>query len=618
MLRINRSYLFAIPALLLATAACPSPSPAQQISVWLTTDNQKTKLKQQSSISFAAVSSGTTPKIFVDETEVYQSIEGFGASFTDSAAYLLNEKIPPSQINSVMASLFEHSSGIGVSFLRNPMGASDITRTDYSYDDLPSRQTDPNLTNFSISHDLIDIVPLIKMAKQINPQLKIMATPWSAPGWMKTSGSMTGGFLLSSDYTPFANYFVKYLQAYAAQGISVDYISLQNEPLFLPGDYPGTCLPATVTDTTCGTSPTDETTAIQSVLGALSAAGLSTKILIYDHNWDRPDYPQTVLSNSQILGSSQIAGIAWHGYAGTPGAMTGLHDAHPTLGNYQTEHSGGTWVSDQVKADFEEIIQVMRNWGKSYVKWSLALDQNRGPHLGGCGTCSPLVTVSESSGAVSYAIDYYTLGQFSKFVLPGAVRVYSSNAAGFVSVAFKNPDGSKVLVAYNENRSPGSFQAVWGNQSFTYSLPGLSGATFVWSGSQAGNYSAAATAQIQASSYNDESGLETESSTDNGGGYDLAFADNGDWAHYKTVNFGSGVSAVSVRTASAGKGGTLEFHLDTLTGPLVGTATLPVTGGWQTWTTVSAPISPASGVHDLYILFRGTTSIANLNWFKFQ
>jgi glucosylceramidase len=198
------------------------------------------------------------------------------------------------------------------------------------------------------------------------------------------------------------------------------------------------------------------------------------------------------------------------------------------------------------------------------------------------------------------------------------VRVYSSNAAGFVSVAFKNPDGSKVLVAYNENRSPGSFQAVWGNQSFTYSLPGLSGATFVWSGSQAGNYSAAATAQIQASSYNDESGLETESSTDNGGGYDLAFADNGDWAHYKTVNFGSGVSAVSVRTASAGKGGTLEFHLDTLTGPLVGTATLPVTGGWQTWTTVSAPISPASGVHDLYILFRGTTSIANLNWFKFQ
>ena len=618
MLRTNRSYLFAIPALLLATAACPSPSPAQQISVWLTTDNQKTKLKQQSSISFAAGSSGPAPKIFVDETETYQSIEGFGASFTDSAAYLLNEKVPPSQLNAVMTNLFSHTNGIGVSFVRNPMGASDITRFDYSYDDMPAGQTDPNLTNFSISHDLVDIVPLVKQAKQINPQLKIMANPWSPPGWMKTSDSMVGGFLLSSDYAPFANYFVKYIQAYAAQGISIDYISMQNEPLFLPSNYPGMCLPATVTDTTCGTSPTDETTAIQNELAALSAAGLSTKILIYDHNWDRPDYPQTVLSNSQIAGSNQIAGIAWHGYGGTPGAMSTLHITYPSLGNYETEHSGGTWVSDQVKADFEEITQVMRNWGKSYVKWSLALDQNHGPNTGGCSTCNPLVTVSESSGAVTYDIDYYTLGQYSKFVLPGAVRVYSSNAPGFVSVAFKNPDGSKVLVAYNEGRSPTSFQAVWGAQSFSYSLPGLSGATFTWSGTQSGGYSVSATSQIQASSYNDESGVETEGTSDSGGGYDVGFINNGGFVHFKSVNFGTGVSSVNVRTASAGNGGTAEFHLDSLTGALVGTATLPVTGGWQTWTTVSAPISGASGLHDLYVVFKGGTSISNVNWFKFQ
>jgi len=617
MLKINRVCLLVVAAFFLATA-WPDLSLAQNVSIWLTTDNQKTRLKQQSSISFSAGSSGSTPTVFVDETEGYQSIEGFGASFTDSAAYLLNEKVPASQLNSVMTSLFDHTNGIGVSFIRNPMGASDLTRYDYSYDDMPAGQTDPNLTNFSIAHDLVDIVPLVKLAKQINPQLKIMANPWSPPGWMKTSDSMIGGFLLSSDYTPFSNYFVKYIQAYAAQGISIDYISMQNEPLFLPSNYPGMCMPAAVTDATCGTSPTDETTAIQNELSSLASAGLTTKILIYDHNWDRPDYPKTVLSNSQISGSSQIAGIAWHGYGGTPGAMSALHEAYPALGNYETEHSGGTWVSDQVKADFEEITQVMRNWGKSYVKWSLALDQNHGPNTGGCSTCNPLVTVSESSGAVSYDIDYYTLGHYSKFVLPGAVRVYSSNAPGFVSVAFKNPDGSKVLVVYNEGRSPQSFQTTWGSKSFTYSLSGLSGATFVWSGSQSGGYAVSATSQIQASSYNDEFGLETETTSDSGGGYDVGYADNGDWAHYKNVNFGSGVGSINLRTASAGSGGTLEFHLDSVTGALIGTATVPITGGWQTWTTVSAPIAGATGVHDLYLVFKGTTSIGNVNWFRFQ
>src|SRR6266446_5848406 len=611
-LKINRVCVWAVPAFLLAIA-CSDLSLAQTVNIWMTTDNQKTKLKQQPSISFSAGSSGSTPTVFVDETEGYQSIEGFGASFTDSAAYLLNEKVPASQLNSVMTSLFDHANGIGVSFVRNPMGASDLARYDYSYDDMPAGQTDPNLTNFSVAHDLVDIIPLVKLARQINPQLKIMANPWSPPGWMKTTGSMTGGFLLSSDYTPFSNYFVKYIQAYSAQGISIDYISMQNEPLYLPSNYPGMCMPAAVTDTTCGTSPTNETTAIQNELSALASAGLSTKIMIYDHNWDRPDYPRTVLSNSQIAGSSQIAGIAWHGYGGTPGAMSSLHDSFPNLGNYETEHSGGTWVSDQVKADFEEITQVMRNWGKSYVKWSLALDQNRGPHTGGCGTCTPLVTVNGTSGAVSYPIDYYTLGQYSKFVFPGATRVYSSNALGFVSVAFKNPDGSKALVIYNENRGPQSFQAVWGTQSFTYQLPGLSGATFNWSGSQTGSYTVSATSQTQASSYNDESGLETETTTDANAGYDVGFADNGDWAHFRSVNFGSGVSTVNLRTASAGSGGTLEFHLDSVTGTLVGTATIPVTGGWQTWTTVSTPISGASGVHDLYVVFRGTTSIGNVN-----
>jgi glucosylceramidase len=612
----TKAYVVALSVILIVSAA--DRSFAQTVNVWLTTDNQKTRLKQQSSLSFAPKSKSIAPIVFVDEMQTYQSIEGFGASFTDSAAYLLNEKARSPGLNSVMKNLFDHTNGIGLSFIRNPMGASDITRYDYSYDDLPSGQTDPTLANFSIAHDLVDIVPLVKQAKQINPQLKIMANPWSPPGWMKTTDSMIGGFLLSSEYTPFSNYFVKYIQAYAAQGIPIDYISMQNEPLYMPGDYPGMCMPPSVSDTTCGTSPTDETIAIQNELTALANAGLNTKVLIYDHNWDRPDYPETVLSNLQIAGSSQIAGIAWHGYGGTPGAMTAVHDQFPALGEYETEHSGGTWISDQVRSDFEEITQVMRNWGKSYVKWSLALDQNRGPNTGGCNTCNPLVTVNDTSGAVTYDIEYYTLGQYSKFVLPGATRVYSSNAPGFISVAFKNPDGSKALVVYNENSQRQSFRVVWSGETFSYSLPGLSGATFTWKGLRSGGYTVAATSQIQASSYNDESSVETETTSDTGGGYNVGYISDGSWLHFKNIIFGSGVTSVNARTASQGNGGTAEFHLDSPTGTLVGTATLPVTGGWQNWTTVSASISGASGVHDLYLVFKGKPPIGNINWFKFQ
>jgi len=582
---------------------------AQSVDVWLTTDNQKTKLTQQPAISFSTGSSAKAATIFVDETQSYQSIEGFGASFTDSAAYLLNQKVPAPQLNGVMASLFDRQAGIGMSFIRNPMGASDLSRSIFSYDDLAPGQTDAGLNSFSIAHDLVDIVPLVKMAMKINPQVKIMANPWSPPGWMKTSGSMIGGSLIPEMYGPFANYFVRYIQAYAAQSIPIDYISLQNEPLYLPADYPGMSMDAAT-----------QTIVLRDfVLPALSNSGIGTRVLVYDHNWDRPDFPDTVLGDPAIGGSTQVAGGAWHGYGGTPGVMMSFHNKYSGKGQYETEHSGGTWVTDQVRADFEEITQVMRNWGKAYVKWSMALDENRGPHTGGCGTCTPLVTVNEASGAVNYEIDYYTLGHFSKFVQPGAYRVYSSNAAGFVSAAFKNPDGSKALVVYNDITADQSVQVAWGGQSFTYALQGLSGTTFTWSGAQSGGYAVSAlTQQVQGSSFNDAFGLQTELTADTGGGYDLGYADDGDWAVYKNIDFGAKVKSVLVRVASAGSGGQLEFHLGSTTGPLIASATIPVTGGWQTWTTLSAPVSGASGINDVYIVFKGGANIGNVNWFQFR
>jgi glucosylceramidase len=620
------------------------------VAVVVTSDDQTRKLAAQGSISFSATS-GSAPgnPIYIDETEVYQPIEGFGASTTDTAMYNLVEiaKVKqPTQFTQAVSDLFtRQGKGIGLSFLRNPMGASDLARNVYSFDDNTANggAADPTLANFSIAHDQTDIIPFLKLAIAANPQIKIMANPWSPPGWMKTSNNMIGGSLLATPttvYDSFAQYFVKYIQLYQQAGIKIDYISLQNEPLNVPSNYPGMCMPATPASTDC-TSATDQQTALfQHVLPALTTAGLTTKVLVYDHNWDRGDYPQNVFANQTI--SSQIAGVAWHGYGGTPGVMTPIRNMFPSLGAYETEHSGFVTNADQASIDFPEIIQNMRNWARAFVKWSLSVDENQGPHTGGCGTCSPIALVNSTTGDITYSIEYYTLGHFSKYVLPGANRVYSSNAQGIVTAAFVNPATDKVLVVYNTSATTQTFEVVWSSQSFTYTLPALAAATFTWSGTQSAGtpaYTVSAKSQIQASNFNSTAGnntpgnyqtwgLETELTSDVGGGYDVGYASDGDYAVYKNVDFGgAGVSTVTARLAcqqSPGNcGGTIEFRLDSITGTLVSSVTIPSTGGFQIWqTTQPANVTGASGVHDLYLVFKapatGTTSLGNLNWFQFN
>ena len=496
--------------------------PAQTVNVWLTTDDQKTLMQQQAPLAFSPLSAGSVASIVVSDTARYQTIEGFGGSMTDSAAYLLNEKVPALARGRVLESLFGRANGIGISFLRNPMGATDVTQWNYSYDDQPMGITDPQLTGFSIGHDQVDIIPMLIAAKAINPQLKMLASPWSAPAWMKSNGSMIGGTLLNENYASFANYLIKYLQAYAGAGVPVDYLTVQNEPLCLPPDYPGSSLSATA-----------QTDLIRNyVIPAIQADGLGTKLLVYDHNRDVPSYPETVLGDRTIATSPLVRGVAWHWHAGTPGVMTTLPNLYPDMGQYVTEASGGTWNKDEVKSDFEVIIHSMRNWAKSYVKWSLALDENRGP--GVCPDCAGLITVNENTGDVSYNIDYYTLGYFSKFVIPGATRVWSSNAAGLISAAFLNPDGrSRVVVVYNDSSFDRSFQVVWNGLVFNYFLPALCGATFGWTADptpQDAGYSIPATQQIQASSYTRVSGLQTETTLDVDAGFDLAYASDGSWA----------------------------------------------------------------------------------------
>jgi glucosylceramidase len=608
------------------------------VSIALTTDDQSRKMEPQGTTNFTmAKAAGNV--IYVDETETYQPIEGFGAAFTDSAAYLLNEIATSGVRSSTMNDLFtRNGNGIGLSFMRTPMAASDLARSQYSYDD-NNGVADPALANFSIVHDQADVIPVILQAQRLNPRMKLMANPWSPPAWMKTNASMVGGGLQTGMYGPWSQYFVKYLQAYAAAGVNVDYISVQNEPTWLTTDYPGMCLPALPGDTACQqTWPTDETTAIRDyLLPALAGSGLNSKVLVMDNSWCLSSYATSVMSDPTIQSSAQVAGTAWHGYCGTPGVMTAVNAAFSTKGNYETEHSGFVSNSDQVKLDFEEVTHVMRSWGRAYVKWSLALDENSGPHTGGCTNCTPIVTVNSTSGAVSYGIEYYTMGHFSKFVLPGAVRIYSSNADGMVSAAFLNADGSKALVVFNDSGSTQDFQVQWGNQSFAYVLPSYAGATFTWTGSQTGSYVVSATSQIQASSFDSTGGtavpgdittfgLQTEPTSDSNGGYDVGSSSDGDYAVFRYVDFGAGLSSVDARMAcnpgNGNCGGTLEFHLDSLTGAVIASVLVPSTATWQSFITVSAPVSSVADIHDLYVVFRapasGTSLLGNWNWFRFH
>ena len=599
------------------------------VSVVLTTNDESKLMAAQPSVTFSASTTDAgTNTIAVDATQQYQTIDGFGAAFTDSAAYLLNEVATKSDLTAAMNNLFtRNGTGIGLSFMRTPMGASDIARSVYSYDDQPTGTTDLPLAHFAVTHDQTDIIPIILQAKTLNPQMKLLASPWSPPGWMKDPSSMSpvsmlGGELLmtSANETAFADYFVKYLQAYQTAGIPVDYLTIQNEPLNVTTSYPS-----------MGMSDTAQLSLLQSyVLPALANASLSTKVMVYDHNWDTPSYPETVLSGLTAQQLTQIAGTAWHGYGGAEGAQQVVQNQFPALGTWMTEHSGGTWIGDQFESDMLEIPLVMRNAAKGYVKWSLALDQDLGPDLtqnaglGGCNTCTPIVTVNTGTGAVTYDIEYYTLGHFSKYVLPGAVRIYSSNTPAIDSVAFQNADGSIALIAYNNKATSQTFNVQWGGtQSFSYTLPAAAAATFTWSGTQSGTPTVAATNQIQGSSYSLESGLETEETGDSTGEFDLGYLTAGSYVSFPNVDFGSAgsISTVNVRTASQGNGGTASFYLDSMTSTPIATVALPVTGGWQTWQTVSGSVSSVSGVHTIYVVFTGggsTDSISNVNWFQFQ
>ncbi len=603
-----------------AAAAVPAARPGV-VAVTVTTDGGRRRLQPGRAARWRDMRPGPRT-VWIDDARRYQTVVGFGAAWTDSAAYLLNEVARPSARERALRELFtRRDGGIGLSFMRVPMGASDLARTRYSYDDRPPGEADPTLAHFSIAHDRRDIIPLIRAALRLNPGMRLVATPWSPPGWMKTSGSMIGGSLRPQYAGAFAAYLVKFLLAYRRAGIPVQYLTLQNEPRYLPSDYPGMRMSALE----------QRRLLVHDVLPALSAAHLATRVLLYDHNWDHPQYPDTVLASPVLAASPRVAGIAWHGYGGTPGVQSLLAAKYPRLGQYETELSGGTWVHDQVRSDFETIIEVLRNQGRSYVKWSLALDQHLGPHDGGCGTCTPLVTVDTRTGAVRRDVEYATLGQFSRFIRPGAQRVYSSDAAGIESVAFINPDGTHALVAFNDTARRNTFQIEWGARGLRYALPAYSGATFTWSGTARGSSALPARADQSAGSLAQSGGRDraadlyswgvvTQEHRGARGGYALERAVDGDWALYPALDFGAGAHRVRVRVACGRRAcGTLEFRLGSPRGRLIARVPIGSTGGWQRFATVTARAHGARGEHNLYVIWRGAPGgrLATLLSFRF-
>ncbi|MEU9289535.1 ricin-type beta-trefoil lectin domain protein [Streptomyces sp. NPDC048275] len=470
-----------------AVGSAPAHAAGEQVTAYLTTTDDTggrhvlRGLQPQTPFAFQAGSGGTGDNITVDENTRYQTFTGGGASFTDTAAWLMNSSgaLTPTARNAAMTKLFSPTEGIGLSFVRNPMGASDLARYGYSYDDVPAGQTDPTLAQFSISHDLADVVPLTKQARQLNPALTVMASPWTAPAWMKDSGSLNGGWLKAENYGAYASYFVKYLQAYQAQGVPVSYVTVQNEPTCCSG-YPSMSWNAS------GLAYFTKS----ELLPKLQAAGLSTKVLAHDWNWDVYDsYAASTVGDAAVRTHPNFGGVAWHGYGGDVTKQTTVHNQYPTLDAFGTEHSGGTWIANQQREDMLNIVDYTRNWAKSVTKWSLAVDQNMGPHNGGCGTCTGLVTVHNGdaqSGQVDYTIEYYTMGHLTKFVKPGAQRIASTASTSVPNVAWRNPDGSKALIAYNDAATAKTVTINWGSQHATYSLPGKTSATFTWSGTQAG------------------------------------------------------------------------------------------------------------------------------------
>jgi len=438
------------------------------ISCWLTKPDKSALLEKQIVNILFTTDVNQYSTISVDSTTTYQDMDGFGFALTGGSASLINSLASATREALLKELFLQDANSIGLSYLRVSIGASDLSASVFSYNDLPTGQTDLNLDHFSLGPDKTDLIPVLKSVLLLNPKIKILGSPWSPPVWMKSNKNSVGGSLLPEYYDVYSKYLVRYITEMKAEGIPIDAITIQNEPLH-GGNNPSMVMQAT-----------EQRDFIKNNLGpAFQTAGITTKIILWDHNCDRPDYPITILNDPDAYKYSD--GSAFHLYAGDISALSSVHNAYPAKNVYFTEQwvGGPSNFGGDMKWWVQNIIiGATRNWSKNVIAWNLASDPSYDPHTpGGCSTCEGALTINNG---FTRNVAYYFIAHASKFVPAGSVRIASNILTDLPNVAFKTPEGRKVLIVLNSGITLQTFNIGYKGLTAKTTLGSGSVATYVW------------------------------------------------------------------------------------------------------------------------------------------
>lgn len=442
-------------------------TPKGKSSAWITSPNNSIFFQKQALLSGSNI---TSLVIEVNEKKAYQTMDGFGYTLTGGSALHLHNMDAAAR-SALLKELFAtDGNNIGVSYLRLSIGASDLDEKVFSYNDLPEGETDVEIRKFDLGYDKIYLIPVLKEILAINPKIQFMGSPWSPPTWMKTNNDTRGGSLKPEYYNAYAKYLVKYIQAMKAEGITIDAITIQNEPLH-PGNNPSMFMPDTA-----------QANFIKKSLGpAFASNHIKTKIIVYDHNADRPDYPMTIYKDSEA--AKYVDGAAFHLYGGKIEALMEVHNAYPQKNLYFTEQwvgAPGDMAGDIAWHVKTLIIGAPRNWCKTVLEWNLANNSENKPHTdrGGCDRCLGAVTIDGNNVKRNPA--YYIIAHASKFVRPGSVRIESGMIQNLPNVAFKTPEGKKVLIVFNDGNETTQFSIKSEKNIYTASLDKGAVGTYIW------------------------------------------------------------------------------------------------------------------------------------------
>jgi len=447
----------------LADELPPPLPPLAHVTRYLTARDTTARLE---AVPIGKVLSSTNPKdlasIRVDPKVRYQEIVGFGGAFTDSAGYVLS-KMPAAKQEEILNAYFDPVKGNGYTLCRTHINSCDFSLENYAYDETPG---DVDLKNFSIERDRKYLIPMIRRAQEISHNgFKLFASPWSPPFWMKTNGEMNhGGKLKPEDRDAWARYFVRYIQEYAKENIPIWGVTVQNEPA------------ATQAWDSCIYSGEEERDFVRDHLGPTFAkAGLDTHIMVWDHNRDiMYERAKAVLDDPNA--AKYVWGVAFHWYvADAFDNVERVHDAWPDKKVLLTEgcQEGGPHVTEWAVGEryARSMIEDLNHWSVGWVDWNMVLDQQGGPNHVGNFTGAPIIANTDT-GEVSYQSSYYYIGQFSKFIKPGAVRVLAAQSSDSLeTTAFVNPDGSTVVVVMNRTELPVRFELRLGTQAAQMDAP---------------------------------------------------------------------------------------------------------------------------------------------------